>query len=530
MRTKILAWLSTLLIVSGLLIPGAALAAGGDPLAAAAEALASIMPEPEPDGPLLVANTFSTTASVAAGFVSGDNLAPGDELTEEYSFTYTGPDTASVSISTSLSDGLTTCDGGDKFAVTLRDKATGQEYDPNKANQPVKVMASGETVTFEAFIRFALAASNDCQGLQALFSIQPSAVVHTPPSEPVTGSITVRVMDGSQESTLPTPIIGAAVELSSGLTGTTDASGQVTFTDLPAATYQVTVRATDPQNPVSSTLQVAVAEADITSEEREAFVNVILRWDPPLAPPVVPPIEPTHGTVTVIVLDGSARNGGNPLPIAGAEVTLGPGRTGWTDQAGKLLFSEVPFGAYEIVAGSRDPQNQNPLAITYRTARALASLDKDNPDAKVTVTLAWRPPPTPPAPLQVPPPPPAPGQIQGRLCSPKQPGAGLSATGPGGETAATFIAADGVLGKWRPYVLTGLTPGIWQLTLTDAAGKIVSQNLTVTPGGTVQAADFTLACTGDGDPLGNQLPVWPFMIGILLMAVGLLARSANKEA
>lgn len=120
------------------------------------------------------------------------------------------------------------------------------------------------------------------------------------------------------------------------------------------------------------------------------------------------------------------------------------------------------------------------------------------------------------------------GAAAGRLCTPTAPGAEIVATGPGGKTAALFIAAGGPLGVLQPYRLSNLAPGVWTISLNAPGGPTVQRTVTVKAGETAQVPDFSLACTGDAS---DSLPhLWAYLLGGALIVIGLVLRHRGKEA
>jgi hypothetical protein len=127
---------------------------------------------------------------------------------------------------------------------------------------------------------------------------------------------------------------------------------------------------------------------------------------------------------------------------------------------------------------------------------------------------------------------PTPGTIEGRICVPKAPGAEVSVSGPGGTSYVTTFQPEGRLGYWKEYRFADLTPGSWTVSFKNHLGQVLTQQLTVPDtaplkiGAIVKAGDFELACTGDGlapAAKANQ-PWWPYLLGCLLLAAGLVLR------
>ena len=476
-------------------------------------------------------------------------MAPGDTHTvHTYPFTYTGTVPATVSVTTSTSGDLTTCSGGGMFAVTITDDQA-NVYADNAAGQPVRIVQPGEELTFTAVGSLSIAAGNDCQGKTALVTVQPVAVQlipdpqpedndPTPPSTdttpPVTtqsepqfeGTFTVRVLDGSPRNDGDlVPIVGAAVTLSDGQTGITGADGQITFTDLSAGSYEAAATATDPLNPTGIDLRTGTAGAAVNAENPNATVTVVLAWEPVDAAPPVPSV--TRGSITVRALDGSERHGGNHAPLANAAVVLTPGRTGVTDANGHIAFDDLAFGTYQVTVLAYDPQRPS---ASPRQGGGLVTISATSAHETLNVVLVWEPASgqapaptgaTPSAPVGVTPSAPAPGTITGRICAPSAPGAEIVAAGPEGLSASVRMAFDGTVGVWRSYTLPNLSPGVWVVTLNSDDGRAISQTLTVLSDVTVDAANFSLACTGGAFSIWTALGV---AVGVMMLLAGLLLR------
>lgn len=478
------------------------------------------------------------------------DMAPGDEDPEAigYRFTYSGTSPAWLYISTATSGGLTTCSGGGKFTVSIVDE-NGKVYADNRANQPAGRLRPGEGATFRVIRRFDRAAGNDCQNQTGIFSIQGEVIEETgggtPPQNPPPafsgpasdrGSILVRAVNGSPDAGGAT-IPGAMVSLSDGRSGQTDESGTIIFAGLELGTYQVQVSAEDPKNPGPNSRRSGEGSVTLTAEDRDVVLTIILVWDspaappstlhppaapppatpqPPVAPPAPPPTpKPTLGSVRVRVVDGSSRTRGLPVPIPGAVVGLKGGLEARTDPSGEVLFDGLAVGTYEVWARAVDPQN--PGASEQKSAFASVAVTEENPHATVTIVLAWEKPAAPPT---------QGGDLLGRICAPAAPGAEVTATGPNGAKISLFLAADGSLGLWRPYRLTNLAPGDYEVTLKAPGIPAVRQPVTVKPGETVEVPDLTLACTGGAAPAPN---LWPYGIGAALIVTGLALRRGGKQ-
>jgi hypothetical protein len=705
-RNQILRWLSTFLLLAGMLIPAAAATATTGTILLFSQ-------------PAQAAQTIDLNNSVVFQFPDMSNMAPGDadpdvapnlenKDSSFFSVTLGGTQVADVYISTSLTGELTTCDSG-QFTVLISDNG-GKSYSANLANQPVGTVQPGTTLTFKTLRRLNLSAGNDCQGKSATFTVQAYAVPPPPPPQTDTGTIKVQVLDNSTRwNGQEKPISDAKVVLTAPGGGTyqllTNAAGEATFAGLPLGTYQVTAESADPQNPLPSTVQTGYATAPLTTNGQVLTVPIRLAWpsplpgtitvrtwdvtngahnplananltlsgptpgtgttnttgqftftdrqqgtytvtasalDPSTGTPVqgsasvdlpeggsktvdinfefAPPPQNSPTKLTVHVEDQSPHNNGQPHPIAGAEVTLtfpdGTVQTGKTDANGNLVFPNVPTGSFNATVSANDPQHPGdastrqtgtgtgsvtdqqpfvviPVALRFpdptgritvtvmngsdannpvplpgaavnlgygrilttdasgravfenlplgtftaaveavdprtgsassrqRVASGPVTLTRDSLDKAVTVTLAWV------EPLAEP----DPGAITGRICSPKAPGAEVTAAGPGGQTFTKTFPSNGVLGVWREYQFTGAKAGPWTLTLKNADGTTVDQKLTVLSGATVRAGDFTLACTGDNVPVENpQAPLWPYLLGAAMVLAGLVLRQYERRA
>lgn len=338
------------------------------------------------------------------------------------------------------------------------------------------------------------------------------------PSVPASGRITVRVLgDGAGNGEL-TPLEGAEVQLST-FTASTDALGQVVFDGLPFGAYTAMATAVNPltgTDPLTGT-----GAAQITAEDPEAFITIILTWPPrPVPPPQEEQPDPgdsePRGSITVRVLDASPRNGGAELPIPGALVVVG-NQAGFTDRSGELRFTDLPLGEYAVYAEATDPAD--PEGPT-RSGQARTRLTEDRPDQVVIIRLVWEQA-DPVAAL-------APGGIAGRVCAPRTGAARVWATRESGETVATAVAATGRIGIWLDYELSGLEPGLWTLTLQNPGDPPVSQQIIVPPGEVVKAPDFTLACTGDG--LTPPPHVGYYLAGGALLLAGWQLRRMGRRS
>lgn len=337
------------------------------------------------------------------------------------------------------------------------------------------------------------------------------------PPVPASGRITVRVLGDGAGSGELTPLEGAEVQLAE-FVANTDAHGQVIFDGLPFGTYTAMATAVNPftgADPLTGT-----GATQITAEEPEAFITIVLTWPPrPVPPPQEeqPEPEPSRptGSLTVRVLDASPRNEGVDRPISGAIVHVGD-RAGFTGQSGELRFTDLPLGEYAVFAEAGDPQNPDG---PRRSGLARARLTEERPDQVVTIRLIWEEP-DPAIDL-------TPGGIAGRVCAPRTGAARVWATNESGETVATVVAATGRIGVWLNYELAGLTPGTWTLTLQNPGDPAVSQQVIVLPGQAVNAPDFTLACTGDG--LTAPPHVGYYIAGGLLLVAGWQLRRMGRK-
>jgi len=409
------------------------------------------------------------------------------------------------------------------------------------------IVPPGATVTGTRVKLFGTPASLESEtatlSVQASFAGSPlapktaSVTVTNAPAPITSGSVTVRVLDNSERNGgTPAPVPGATVTLSGGATGTTNASGQAVFANLALGTYTVTAQSADPLNFASGDVQSGTASVTLDAAGADRSVNLLLAWEAPLAEPTAP----ASGTLDVRVLDNSPRYQGQPVPLSHFRVWLG-GLSLITDAHGKVQFTDLPAGTYMPWAVGSDPQNTSPLSVQQASATATLTADKMN--ASVTIQFSWE------APLAAPgtPAPGSPGTgtggtggvvvagpaatavISGRVCAPQQPGAEISAMGPGGAKAEATVASDGILGVWRNYVLSNLLPGSWTVTLTTPGQAAAHQTVTVAEGAQVAAADFTLACTGQPAEGGTMPNPWWFAgIGILLLAAGMGLRLPRK--
>lgn len=566
MRSAVLSVLSILLMLAGVLVPigfesveggGLSLVLGTRAFAyqAGDGVWATRLGEGE-------SRSFAIQAAVPiASPIPMENLekqVPGDADPEEtgFRFTYTGSDPVILYLTTETSGELTTCDGGDKFRVTIRDDE-GNLYSHDEANQEVRQLEQGDEVTFRTVRQFDLSAGNDCQNKTALFTLQATVVqVDEPPTErppsnpppsstPETprGSITVRVIDGTNGAS--TPLNGATVTLPDGTTGQTNQAGEITFPNLILGSYLVRAEAEDPLQPGSNNMASGSGTVSVDQTDLNPTITVVLAWQRPLAPPTPPtpptpqppspptptppPPAPFQGSIRVRVLDASPHTGGLPAPIPNATVQLNGGQTRPTDPTGVALFEGLQPGEYTVWVEARNPRNPSD---DVHGGSATVRVTREEANAEVTVLLVWDevaapPGPTGPAEPSTPPgpTPAAPagrGLLAGRICAPGQPGAEIVATSAKGKRAAIFIGTDGTLGQWRPYLLENMEAGDWEISLQAPGSGTARQKVTVKAGETTQVPDFTLACTGEAAPGDSNL--WTYLVGGLLMAAGLVIR------
>lgn len=111
------------------------------------------------------------------------------------------------------------------------------------------------------------------------------------------------------------PLQGAEVQLAD-LVATTDPQGRVVFDGLPFGAYTALATAVNPltgADPLSGT-----GAAQISAQQPEATITIVLTWPSrPLPPPqeARPEPETPTGSLTVRVVDASARHGGREVPI-----------------------------------------------------------------------------------------------------------------------------------------------------------------------------------------------------------------------
>ncbi len=332
---------------------------------------------------------------------------------------------------------------------------------------------------------------------------------------PEGGTVTVRVFDNSPRNEgVPQPIHNADVSLSNGMTGHTNASGEIVFNNLVYGSYSATGSSVDPVTGVEP--QSGDGSTSIDSANPDGVINILLSWTPALVgitslPPV--PVEPL-GKITVLVLDGSPRNNGNLLPIPGADVMLA-GIKGKTNADGLIVFDNLEFADYTALAEAIDPMN--PTLGEKKSGSGSTPINLASPEGQITIVLMWDPPLASAT---------AVGSLQGRICAPRAPGAEIVATHESGVTAQTFIAATGILGAWMDYALTNLIPGKWTVTLNNPGDAPAEQTVTVVEGQAVQVSDFTLACTGAPAPMPT---LWIYYaIGALMVMAGLYLRRFGK--
>ncbi|MFZ5813777.1 MAG: DUF7507 domain-containing protein [Bacillota bacterium] len=334
-------------------------------------------------------------------------------------------------------------------------------------------------------------------------------------SPPPSGSVTVRVFDNSPRNNgVPKPIANADVELSNGMTGTTNAQGEILFDNLAFGDYTATGSSVDPvtgQEPQSGS-----GETTINAGSPDGVITILLSWTPAQVGNPPPPKPEPKGSITVLVLDGSPRNNGELKPIQGATVNVA-GKTLKTDAKGTVKVQNLAFAAYTAHAEAVDPLN--PADGEIKTGSGYAEITPKYPDEQITIVLMWDPPLASAVAEQT-------GSIAGRICAPRAPGAELVATDSGGRTVKTFVAATGKLGVWLDYVIENVAAGTWTLTLNNPGDAPAQQTITVKAGEAAQASDFTLACTGQA---AGQHSAWIYyLVGALLVMVGLSLRRFGK--
>lgn len=118
-----------------------------------------------------------------------------------------------------------------------------------------------------------------------------------PPPEELTssltmGSLTVRVLDGSERlGGASRPISGATVQLGDRM-GRTDGNGELHFLDLPLGSYEIRAEAVDPARPEGGERKSGTARAELTADRRHDVITIVLAWsDPPAA------ADPTPGSI-----------------------------------------------------------------------------------------------------------------------------------------------------------------------------------------------------------------------------------------
>jgi hypothetical protein len=322
-------------------------------------------------------------------------------------------------------------------------------------------------------------------GGQIVRTLTASAAV-TNTARPV-GSVEVIVLDGSPRNHgAQLPIAGAQVDLGGGLTGTTDQNGRISFDQLPFATYQATATAGDPKHG-GADVQSGTGSTAISEASRNGTITIVLTWRSPaptLAVTVCEAFPQVGGIVTAQGPDGAMLQATAP------------------DGDGKYHFSGLTAGTWTLSLSAPGLKNPASATLTVKDDETVAG-------NAYTADLSASCPATT-------------GNLAGRICAPKAPGAELSGEGPNGATASTSIAATGKLGEWRSWVLNSLRAGSWKLTLKSPGKPDTSKTVTVVPGETVQVSDFSTVCTG-----GQAASQWPtLLLGGLLIAAGLALRWA----
>jgi len=450
-----------------------------------------------------------------------------------YHVRYEGPDSIRLTFNSVLDGPL--FQGDHPIRVSIVD-GKGRSFDPSGLDQAVGTLARGDELSLKVTYDWQPAADNTYQGREGrllMWLVAEGIGGGRPPgggggeTEPpvTTGRIVVRVLGDPMGGGELVPLPGASVRLA-GIAATTDEYGQVAVEGLTFGEYTVTVTAA---NPVTGTdPQTGSGTARITPEAPEGYITILLTWSPPAASgppeepeepteePVQPPEEPApperaQGSVTVRVLDVSARNQGAARPIEGAIVHVGPA-AGRTDASGEIRFDNLPLARYIAYAEAVDPAN--PESGVRKSGTLEVHLTPEQPDQTVTIMLAWSDAFTAGATT--------PGAIKGRICAPRAPGARIWATNEAGQVAAVAVAAINRLGVWLDYLIPDLPPGPWTLTLQYPDEQPVSQSVVVRPGEVTQASDFTLACTGDGAPRPSV--VGYLLAGIVLLVAGIRLR------
>jgi|GEM_PF-5513266 len=184
--------------------------------------------------------------------------------------------------------------------------------------------------------------------------------------------------------------------------------------------------------------------------------------------------EGAVGSLEVRVMDTSPRNNGSLNPIAGATVTLSGGLTGKTNHAGRILFTDLPYGIYQVTGASADPLN--PTQVSLKIGNGTVEIGRTHPDEVLTILLSWDSP-------TAPPPLPAPSIVVAVCENVAQLGGVVTAVGPDGSTRTAVQSSGG-------YTLTGLTAGTWTVTLTSP--------------GLEEPVTRTLVLRSDGDLAENR--------------------------
>jgi len=282
---------------------------------------------------------------------------------------------------------------------------------------------------------------------------QPKGTEQPPDAGAQKGSIAVTVVAGGS------PVQGAKVSADAA-SATTDASGKVVLSDLPAGEIAVRVAADGYAAAVKEVDVVAGQTADVTVELSAAPAGGEGEH------------QPAPGAVQAVVV--SAATG---QPVQGAPVTLGT-TTATTDADGKALFSNLTPGRYIVSATSGDTASGN-VAVTVRPGQTTV----------VRLELAAQPSPT------------GTGSISGKVLADGNPVAGAMVR-VGHQTAISD--ADGA------FTLSGLRAGIVVLSVTAEGYARYSTTVTVDPDATANVTVTLTPCRADqgtGSLLGTVVSV-----------------------
>jgi type II secretory pathway pseudopilin PulG len=294
-----------------------------------------------------------------------------------------------------------------------------------------------------------------------------AAIVITLGSCP-TGSVAVNVKQ------LGLDVTGATVTLTDGpynvlVTGTTDASGNVTFSNVPSGSDPYTITAT---RTVEGTDYTQTATTTVSTGSTSS-VNVALP-------------DPATGTVATTVMWAGAAVGNcaSCVTLSGGPWGTAP-VTGTTNASGQVNFVNVPIGSGYVVTATKNGVSANQ---TVNVATGTNSVTVNLPTGTATITVLWG------------------GVLPMKSCS----NCVTISGGPNGMAGTSYSTnASGVA------------------TATLAAGSSTTYDVSATRGGQTASGTFTLPSGGSTASVSLTMPVGTVDAVVRWGATGPLANGAS---